>query len=139
MDAKEIKNLGRKLNAFLKQFNDCFCRSQPRQLIIFLLVPLCLCPSMSQCLRGYIFLRNPRLNIIEFSVHKFLPFFVDFCLKFGIIQTAIEMADIQRRTARLRISRYTPKIINRKLGELIMATETQNHANRLSSPAFNHL
>lgn len=30
MDAKEIKNIGKKLNAFLKQFDDCFYRSQPR-------------------------------------------------------------------------------------------------------------
>ena len=30
MNAKEIKNIGRKLNAFLKQFDDCFYRSQPR-------------------------------------------------------------------------------------------------------------
>ncbi len=30
MDAKEIKNIGKKLSAFLKQFNDCFYRSQPR-------------------------------------------------------------------------------------------------------------
>jgi SRSO17 transposase len=30
MNAKEIKNIGKKLNAFLKQFNDCFYRSQPR-------------------------------------------------------------------------------------------------------------
>lgn len=30
MDTKEIKNLGKKLKAFLKQFDDCFCRSQPR-------------------------------------------------------------------------------------------------------------
>jgi SRSO17 transposase len=30
MDAKEIKNIGKKLSAFLKQFDDCFYRSQPR-------------------------------------------------------------------------------------------------------------
>lgn len=30
MNAKEIKNIGKKLNAFLKQFDDCFYRSQPR-------------------------------------------------------------------------------------------------------------
>jgi len=30
MDAKEIKNIGKKLNAFLKQFDDCFYRSQLR-------------------------------------------------------------------------------------------------------------
>lgn len=30
MDAKEIKNIGKKLAAFLKQFDDCFYRSQPR-------------------------------------------------------------------------------------------------------------
>ncbi len=30
MDAKEIKNIGKKLTAFLKQFDDCFYRSQPR-------------------------------------------------------------------------------------------------------------
>ncbi len=30
MDAREIKNIGKKLNAFLKQFDDCFYRSQPR-------------------------------------------------------------------------------------------------------------
>jgi SRSO17 transposase len=30
MDAKEIKNISRKLIAFLKQFDDCFYRSQPR-------------------------------------------------------------------------------------------------------------
>ena len=30
MDTKEIKNIGKKLNAFLKQFDDCFYRSQPR-------------------------------------------------------------------------------------------------------------
>ena len=30
MDAKAIKNIGKKLNAFLKQFDDCFYRSQPR-------------------------------------------------------------------------------------------------------------
>ena len=31
MDAKEIKNIGKKLSAFLKQFDDCFYRSQPRR------------------------------------------------------------------------------------------------------------
>jgi SRSO17 transposase len=31
MDAKEIKNIGKKLNTFLKQFDDCFYRSQPRR------------------------------------------------------------------------------------------------------------
>lgn len=31
MDAKEIKNIGKKLSAFLKQFDDCFYRSQPRE------------------------------------------------------------------------------------------------------------
>jgi len=31
MNAKEIKNIGKKLNAFLKQFDDCFYRSQPRR------------------------------------------------------------------------------------------------------------
>jgi SRSO17 transposase len=31
MEAKEIKNLGKKLRAFLKQFDDCFYRSQPRR------------------------------------------------------------------------------------------------------------
>jgi len=30
MDAKEIKNIGKKLTTFLKQFDDCFYRSQPR-------------------------------------------------------------------------------------------------------------
>jgi len=30
MDAKQIKNIGKKLSAFLKQFDDCFYRSQPR-------------------------------------------------------------------------------------------------------------
>ena len=30
MDAKEIKNIGKKLAAFLKQFDDCFYRCQPR-------------------------------------------------------------------------------------------------------------
>jgi len=30
MEAKEIENLGKKLAAFLKQFHDCFFRSQPR-------------------------------------------------------------------------------------------------------------
>ena len=30
MDVKEIKNIGKKLNAFLRQFDDCFYRSQPR-------------------------------------------------------------------------------------------------------------
>jgi SRSO17 transposase len=31
MEAQEIKNLGKKLRAFLKQFDDCFYRSQPRE------------------------------------------------------------------------------------------------------------
>jgi SRSO17 transposase len=31
MDAKEIKNIGKKLSAFLKQFDDCFYRCQPRE------------------------------------------------------------------------------------------------------------
>lgn len=30
MDEKEIKNIGKKLTAFLKQFDDCFYRCQPR-------------------------------------------------------------------------------------------------------------
>jgi len=30
MDTEEIKNIGKKLNAFLKQFDDCFYRSGPR-------------------------------------------------------------------------------------------------------------
>jgi SRSO17 transposase len=30
MDAYEIKDIGKKLNTFLKQFDDCFYRSQPR-------------------------------------------------------------------------------------------------------------
>ncbi|HUU53151.1 MAG TPA: IS701 family transposase [Candidatus Bathyarchaeia archaeon] len=31
MEAKEIKNMGKKLRAFLKEFDDCFYRSQPRK------------------------------------------------------------------------------------------------------------
>lgn len=31
MDAKEINNIGKKLKTFLKQFDDCFYRSQPRE------------------------------------------------------------------------------------------------------------
>ena len=31
MNEKEIKNIGKKLSAFLKQFEDCFYRSQPRE------------------------------------------------------------------------------------------------------------
>jgi SRSO17 transposase len=31
MDAEEIKNIGKKLSTFLKQFDDCFYRSQPRE------------------------------------------------------------------------------------------------------------
>jgi SRSO17 transposase len=31
MNAKEIENIGKKLNTFLKQFDDCFYRSQPRE------------------------------------------------------------------------------------------------------------
>ena len=31
MDVKEIKNMGKKLGKFLKQFDDCFYRSQPRE------------------------------------------------------------------------------------------------------------
>jgi len=31
MEAQEIRNLGKQLRAFLRQFDDCFYRSQPRQ------------------------------------------------------------------------------------------------------------
>jgi len=63
-----------------------------------------LCALCALC--GYI-LRVLRAFVVNIFI-KNVIFLLNILGQFGIIQTAIEMA-VQRRTARLSISRYTPK------------------------------